>query len=114
MYACKREISDLRKTQRYMVQGLQLEFFFDKDYIRDIACLDEIDYEILNLLRHAPASGILPRDIAREVQCDLTPWKVTLRIRRMNKHLDKQIGQKVAEKGGLSWAITSFTEAAWD
>ena len=76
--------------------------------------LGEIDQEILNLLRHAPASGILPRDIAREVQCGLTPWKVTLRIRRMNKKLDKQISQKVAEKRGLCWALTSFTEAAWE
>ena len=30
----------------------------------------------------------------------------------MNKRLDKQIGQKVAEKRGLKWALTSFAEAA--
>jgi len=30
----------------------------------------------------------------------------------MNKRLDKQIGQKVAEKRGLHWALTSFAEAA--
>ena len=114
LHAIKREISDLRKTQRYMVQGLQHEFFFDKDYIRDIACSDEIDQEILDRVRHAPASGILLRDIAREVQCNLTPWKVTLRIRRMNKKLDKQIGQKVAEKLCLCWALTSFAETAWE
>ena len=110
----KREISLLRKTQRYIASGLKHQLFFDKDFIRDTACSDEIDQEILNLLRYAPASGILPRDVAREVQCDLTPWKVTLRIRRMNKKLHRQFGQKVAEKRGLHWALTSFAEAAWD
>ena len=29
----------------------------------------------------------------------------------MNKRLDKQVGQKVAEKRGLHWALTSFAEA---
>jgi len=32
----------------------------------------------------------------------------------MNKRLDKQVGQKVAEKRGLKWAITSFADAAWE
>jgi len=63
------------------------------------------------MLRASPSSGVLPRDIAREVQCGVTPWQVTLRIRRMNKRLDKQIGQKVAEKRGLHWALTNFAEA---
>lgn len=113
LHGLKRDLSDLRKTQRYMARGLQHEFFFDEDYIRDIACKDEIDQAILNLLRHAPDSGILPRDIASEIQCGATPWQVTLRIRRMNKRLDLQIGQKVAEKRGLHWALTSFAEASW-
>ena len=109
----KRDLSDLRKTQRYMAKGLEHEFLFDKDYIRDIACSDEIDQAILNLLRHAPATGILPKDIAREVH-GITPWQVILRIRRMNKRLDRQIGQKVAEKRGLHWALTSFAETSWE
>ncbi|MFQ6114359.1 MAG: hypothetical protein ACE5NG_09780 [bacterium] len=111
LHSIKRDLSDLRKTQRHMAKGLEHEFLFDEDYIRDITCSDEIDQAILNILRHAPDSGILPRDIAREVQ-GVTPWQVTLRMRRMNKRLDKQIGQKVAEKRGLQWALTSFAEAA--
>ena len=114
LHGIKRDFSELRKTQRYMAKGLQHEFLFDEDYIRDIACRDEVDQAILNLLKHSPASGILPRDIVREVQCGVTPWQVTLRIRRMNKRLDRQIGQKVAEKRGLHWALTSFAEAAWE
>lgn len=113
LHGIKRDLSELRRTQRYMAKGLQHEFFFDQDYIRDIACRDEIDQAILNQLKHSPASGILPRDIAREVQCGVTPWQVTLRIRRMNKRLDRQICQRVAEKRGLHWALTSFAEASW-
>ena len=112
LHGIKRDFSDLRKTQRDMAKGLEHEFLFDKDYIRDIACSDEIDQAILNILRTAPASGILPRDIAREVQ-GVTPWQATLRIRRMNRKLDKQIGQKVAEKRGSHWALTSFAEISW-
>lgn len=63
------------------------------------------------MLKASPAIGVLPRDMAREVNV-ITPWQVTLRIRRMNKRLDRQIGQKVAEKHGLHWALTSFAEAA--
>jgi len=35
------------------------------------------------------------------------------RTKRMNKRLDRQIGQKVAEKRGLHWALTSLAEASW-
>jgi len=113
LHGIKRDLSDLRKTQRYMAKGLEHEFLFGKDYIRDIACSDEIDQAILNILRHAPATGILPKDIACEVH-GVTPWQVTLRIRRMNRKLDKNIGQKVAEKRGLHWALTSFAEVSWE
>ncbi len=114
LHGIRRDLSELRKTQRYIAKGLQHELFFDKDCIRDIACKDEIDQVILNQLKHSPASGILPRDIAREIQCGVTPWQVTLRIRRMNKRLDRQIGQKIAEKRGLHWAITTFVEVTWE
>jgi len=41
--------------------------------------------------------GILPRDVASRLkEYKLKPWNVTQRIRRMNKKLDRLIGQKVA------------------
>lgn len=113
LHGIRRELRDIRNTQRIIAMGMERYFVFDKDYIRDIGCSDQIDQEILTALRNASASGILPRDIAREVHVT-TPWQVTLRIRRMNKRLDRQIGQKVAEKRGLHWALTSFGEAAWE
>ena len=110
--AVKCELRLLRKTLRYMCVGLNSQFFFDKDFIRDVACKDEVDKSILTVLRNSPSSGLLPRDIANSIG-GVTPWQVTLRIRNMNRKLDTQIGQRVAEKQGLCWACTSFIEASW-
>lgn len=108
----KRELRLLRKTLKYIAVGLDSQLFFDKDFIRDVACKDEVDEAILNFLRNTPPSGVLPKTISREVG-QVTPWQVTLRIRNMNKKLDTQIGQHVAEKRGLRWACTSFIETSW-
>jgi len=43
----------------------------------------------------------------------LKPWNVTQRIRRINKKLDRLIGQKAAEKVGKGWALTTFLREAW-
>ena len=113
LHSVLRELRDIRNTQRIIAKGMERYFAFDKSYIDDIVCRDEVDQAILEMLKASPASGILPRNIAREMQhYEVTPWQVTLRIRHMNKRLDKQIGQKVAEKHGLHWALTSFAEAA--
>ena len=112
LHGIRRELRDIRNTQRIIAMGMERYFVFDKDYIGDIGCSDQIDQEILTALRNASAGGILPRGIAREVQ-GVTPWQVTLRIRRMNKRLDRQIGKKIAEKRGLHWALTSFAEVSW-
>ena len=113
LHGIRRELRDIRNTQRIIAKGLEHYFVFDRDFISRIACRDEVDQAILEVFKASPTSGILPRDIAREV-CGVTPWQVTLRIRRINKRLDKQIGQKVAEKRGLHWALTSFAEASWE
>lgn len=34
-------------------------------------------------------------------------------IRRMNKKLDRLIGQKVAEKVGKGWVVTTFLRESW-
>lgn len=104
-----REVHELRKTQRYMIQGLEHEFLFDTEYIRDISCKDEVDQAIIDVLRNAGAAGILPRDIALQLRkYKLNPWNVTQRIRGMNKRLDRHIAKQVAEKRGLRWALTNW------
>jgi len=110
LHGLKREIRELRKTQRYMIQGLEHEFLFDTEYIIDVCCKDEVDQAIIDVLRSAGSAGKLPRDIAKDLKrYRLKPWNVTQRIRRMNKRLDRHIAKKLAEKRGLNWALTNWT-----
>ena len=82
----------------------------DEDYVCMVACKDEVDDAIIDVLRSAGAAGKLPRDIARDLKrYRLNPWNVTQRIRRMNKRLDRYISKQVAEKRGLRWALTNWT-----
>jgi len=70
-----------------MVRGLEHEFMFDQEYIEDVAL--------------------------RLKEYKLRLWNVTQRIRRMNKKLDRLLGQKAAEKVGKGWALTTFLREAW-
>jgi len=64
-----------------------------------VACADEVDRAILDELHHAEPYGMLPRDVASRLkEYKLKPWNVTQRIRRMNKKLDRLIGQKALRK----------------
>jgi len=109
LHGLRREIRELRKTQRYMIQGLEHEFLFDTEYIIDIACRDEVDEAIIDVLRSAGEAGKLPKDIANNLKrYKLKPWNVTQRIRRMNKRLDQHIAKQLAEKRGLRWALTNW------
>ena len=110
----RRELNALKVTQRYMVRGLEHEFLFDQEYVEDVACMDEVDRAIIEELRHAGLYGMLPRDVASRLkEYKLKPWNVTQRIRRINKKLDRLIGQKAAEKMGKGWALTAFLREAW-
>ena len=114
LHGIRREIHELRRTQRYMIQGLEHTFLFDEDYIRSIACKDEIDQAILDVLYMAGSPGKLPRDIALELaEYKINPWNVTQLIRRMNKRLDRHIAKTVAEKRGQKWALTSWAYFNW-
>ena len=114
LHGVRREIRELRRTQRYMIQGLEHTFLFDEDYVKTIACNDDIDREILDVLYMAGPPGKLPRDIALGLtEYKLKPWNVTQRIRRMNKRLDQHIAKMVAEKRGLKWALTNWAYHNW-
>jgi hypothetical protein len=97
-----------------MIKGLEHEFLFDKEYVQDIACRDEFDRRILEELSHAGMDGLLPRDVSKLLGSrKVTPWNVTQRLRWINKRLERLIGQKAAEKRGMSWALTSFMSDLW-
>ena len=69
-----------------------------------MARTDNVDEPTKEELHHAGPYDTLPRDVvSRLKEYKLKPWNVTQRIRRMNKKLDRLIGQKAAEKVGKGW-----------
>ena len=109
-----KELKLIKVFMRFLAKGLEPSLVFEPEYIQDIACQDEVDKEILHELRGAGEYGMLPRDVtARLEDKRFTPWNVTQRLRRMNKRLDAVIGQRVAEKRGKNWALTTFLREAW-
>ena len=110
------EIALLRTTLRYVIKGLDIGGYlvFDKPYIEKVCCPEDVDEAILNELHEAGAGGILPKDLASALkECELDRWQVLRRIQHMNKRLDEEIAQNVAEKQGHKWVLTAFARNAW-
>jgi len=61
LHGIKRELRDVRNTQRIIAKGLEHYFVFNEGFIAKVACRDEVDQAILEMLKTSPASGILPR-----------------------------------------------------
>lgn len=114
------KLDDVRRTQRYEIKGLDLAGYlvFDRNYVHDTVCTNDVDTIILEELHNAGEDGILPRDIANTVNKLMhtrrfQPWHVRYILRRMNRKLEQQIGERVAEKRGMRWALTRFAHEAW-
>lgn len=109
-----REIKVLEIRQRTIFHGLKDFFEFDQGYIQKRICKDEVDEAILQRLLEVGNGGMLPSHLAQELKrFRLDRWKVSARIKRMNKKLRKELGQNVAEKRGHEWAMTSFARNIW-
>jgi hypothetical protein len=110
-----RRLKAIEIILRFMAKGLEPEMVFEPEYIQDIVCQDEVDGDILGELRGAGEYGMLPRDVAARLgDKRFTRFTVTKRLKRMNKRFDVILGQRVAEKRGKNWALTSFMRDAWD
>jgi len=94
---------------RTIFAGLKGSFNFDKSLIHRIVCVDEVDVEILQLLLEAGNLGLLPKDLQTKLErFKVTRHQISRRIIRMNKRLEKELGESIAEKRGWHWALTSF------
>ena len=113
----KRALHDLEEVklmQRTILAGLKGMFHFEKPMIHKIACIDEVDVLILEFLYETGNAGLLPKDLAAKlVEFTVRRHQVSRRILRMNKRLEKEIGEKLAEKRGWHWALTSFAFEVW-
>src|SRR3972149_4760943 len=70
--------------------------------------------EILQVLYEAGSPGVLPKDLATKLaRFEVTRHQISRRLLRMNKLLEKEFGEHVAEKRGWAWALTSFTVEVW-
>jgi len=113
--ALDKRLKAIEVFMRLLAKGLEHNLVFEPEYIQDTACRDEVDKQILWELRGAGEYGMLPRDVAAKLgDKRFTRFYVTARLIQMNKKLDAVLGQRVAEKRGKNWALTSFMRSAWD
>jgi len=110
----QKDIEEIKLTQRTILSGLKDFFHFKQPIIEKIACLDEVDREILQVLFEVGSPGVLPKDLAtRLARFKVKRHQISRRILRMNKRLEKEMGEHVAEKRGWCWALTSFAAEVW-
>jgi hypothetical protein len=108
------EVEEVKLMLRTIFAGLKASFNFEKALIERAACQDEVDQEILRLLYEAGSAGLLPKDLQASLeQFKVTRHQISRRILRMNKKLEKEFGEHIAEKRGWHWALTSFTVESW-
>jgi len=108
------EIEEVKLMLRTIFAGLKGSFNFDQPLIERVACDDEVDREILQSLFEAGSPGLLPKDLAvRLEQFKITRHQISRRILRMNRRLEKEFGERVAEKRGWHWALASFASEIW-
>ena len=109
------EVEEVKLMLRTIFAGLKGSFNFDQSLIEHIACGDEVDRDILQILFEAGSFGLLPKELAVKLEkFKINRHQVSRRIRRMNKRLEKEFGEKAVEKRGWHWALTSFALEAWN
>jgi hypothetical protein len=110
----QKDIEEIKLTQRTILSGLKDFFNFKQPMIEKIACADEVDREILQVLFEGGSLGVLPKDLAARLsRFEVTRHQISRRIVRMNRRLEKELGRNVAEKRGWRWALTSFAADVW-
>jgi hypothetical protein len=108
------EIAEVKLMLRTIFAGLKGSFNFDQSLIERVACHDEVDREILNLLFEAGSPGLLPKDLATKLErFKITRHQISRRVHRMNRRLQKEFGEHAAEKRGWHWALTGFVVESW-
>jgi len=108
------EIREIKRMLRGLTLGLRHLMDVDSQYLVDIACSDSRDQAILDILRAAGSEGLSPKEIhARVKGCGLKYHHITRRIKRMNKRMQNEIGERVADKVGRNWALSDFMLRNW-
>src|SRR4030043_8195 len=61
------EVEEVKLMLRTIFAGLKGSFNFEQSLIERVACEDEVDREILQLLFEAGSPGVLPKDLATKL-----------------------------------------------
>jgi hypothetical protein len=89
-------------------------FKFTVPLIQKVAVKDQVDLEILHRVFEAGREGVFPKDVAAGLtQYGLAYYDVSRRIVRMNKRLFAKTRERLFEKRGHKWALTSFGFESW-
>jgi hypothetical protein len=113
-FLLKRVLADIREVramQRIILNGLKGAgyFHFDIPLIQKLACVDQVDVEILDIVHQAGRAGVFPKDVAAALPAyRMKHYHVTRKIQRMNKRIGHETGEKLFEKRGWKWALTLF------
>ena len=108
-------VERMEKRQRLILKGLQHYFIFPEDYILNVIAETRLDHAVLQVLREAGPTGALPSKIAYQLRTyGIDRFKVTRRIKAMNRNLERELGYDVAEKTGHRWVLTEFITDVWD
>jgi hypothetical protein len=103
------EVEEVKLMLRTIFAGLKGSFNFEQSVIERVACRDEIDREILRLLFEAGSPGLLPKELPVKLQqFKVARHQISRRILRINKRLEKEFGEQIAEQRGWHWTLTSL------
>jgi len=107
-------VDRMEKRQRLVLKGLQHYFVFPEDYILNVIAETRLDHAILQVLREAGPRGALPSKIAYQLRTyGVDRFRVSRRIRAMNRRLQGELGYNAAEKLGHKWVLTNFMVDVW-
>ena len=107
-------VDGMEKHQRLILKGLQHYFVFPEDYILNVVVETQLDHAILQVLREAGPVGASPSKVAYQLRTyGVDRFKVTCRIKAMNRRLRRELGYDTAEKVGHKWALMDFMIDIW-
>ena len=113
----ERKVGCIDHRTRGIFRGLREFMRFDAPYVQEVVCRNNIDAAILQVLLEAGSEGALPSAISTSLTErgfeGVDRFKVTRSIQRMNRTMGRETGEKVAEKRGHHWALTSFMQSVY-
>jgi hypothetical protein len=109
-----RELREIKRMLKGLSLGLSHLMDYPSEYLVTMVCRDSRDEMILDVLRECGPAGLSPREIFLKVRrYGLKYHHITRRIRRMNKRMLNEIGERVADKVGRNWALSDFMFRNW-